>query len=77
MTFLYFIICTMSFFLVAWIMIRSLRNSNYPPNNDDDGGMSGNTDFPLIDLPPGGKYEDLFVDRWYENAPQSSKKNIK
>jgi hypothetical protein len=54
-------------------MIRSIRNLNQPPNNDDDGGMPNNNDFPLIDLPPGGKIEDLFVDRWHENTFKTTK----
>jgi hypothetical protein len=56
-------------------MIRTIRNTNYPPNNDDDGGMPGDNDFPIIDLPPGGKIEDLLVDRWHDNKRQHSRKD--
>ncbi|NJO02207.1 MAG: hypothetical protein HC880_11425 [Bacteroidia bacterium] len=65
---IYFLICTVSFFVITWVMIRSIRGSNFPPNNDDDGGMPGGNDFPLIDLPPGGKIEDILVDRWYDDV---------
>lgn len=72
--FTYFLICTFSFSVITWVMIKSIRGNNYPPNNDDDGGMPGNNDFPLIDLPPGGRIEDLLVDRWYDDVPQRSNK---
>lgn len=54
-------------------MIKTLRGNNYPPNNDDDGGLFGGNDFPLIDLPPGGKIEDILVDRCYEDIHQPNK----
>jgi hypothetical protein len=55
-------------------MVRTIRNSNLPPNNDDDGGMPRDNDFPLIDLPPGGSIEDLLVDRWYDEAHHNASK---
>ena len=73
MTLIYLMICTISFSMVTWVMIRAIRNINYPPNNDDDGGMPRQNDFPLIDLPPGGSIEDLLVDRWHDNIHKSSK----
>lgn len=73
MILVYFLLCTFSFSVITWVMIKSIKNSNYPPNNDDDGGMPGNHDFPLIDLPPGGKLEDLLVDRWYDDLKKSTK----
>jgi len=63
----YFSVCMISFLLITWIMVRTINRSNFPPNNDDDGGMPGGNDFPIIDLPPGGKLEDVLVDRWYDD----------
>ena len=67
LTIICFFICTISFSLITWMMIKAIYNSQYPPNNDDDGGLPNGNDFPLIDLPPGGSIEDLFVDRWPED----------
>ena len=69
LTIICFFICTLSFSLITWMMIKAIYNSQYPPNNDDDGGLPDGNDFPLIDLPPGGSIEDLFVDRWPEETP--------
>ncbi|MGD1841737.1 MAG: hypothetical protein ACFB0B_12695 [Thermonemataceae bacterium] len=46
-------------------MLRTISRSNYPPDNDDDGGMPGDNNFPIIDLPPGGTIEDILADRWH------------
>ncbi len=73
MMIVYFFICTISFSVITWIMIRSINSSNYPPNNDDDGGLPGDNDFPLIDLPPGGTIEDLLVDRWHDDVKKVTK----
>jgi hypothetical protein len=75
MMLVYFLICMVSFSLVTWVMIKSIRGSNYPPNNDDDGGMPGGNNFPIIDLPPGGKWEDLFVDRWYDDVRKPTRQS--
>ncbi|EAY31078.1 hypothetical protein M23134_07486 [Microscilla marina ATCC 23134] len=56
-------------------MVRSIiRRDGYPPNNDDDGGMPGGNDFPIIGLPPGGNIEDLLVDRWHDDVVSPSSK---
>ncbi|MCS6820977.1 MAG: hypothetical protein NZ551_03825 [Microscillaceae bacterium] len=54
----------LSFSIIVWIMLKSMRGGYYPPNNDDEGGIS-NQNFPIIDLPPGGQIQDLLVDRWH------------
>lgn len=49
-------------------MIKAIRRSQLPPDSDDDGGMSDDNNFPIIDLPPGDKLEDILVDRWHEDT---------
>jgi hypothetical protein len=73
MLIVYFLICTVGFSVITWVMIKTIKGSNFPPNSDDDGGMPGNNDFPLIDLPPGGKIEDLLVDRWHDDVCKPSR----
>jgi hypothetical protein len=71
----YFIVCLFCFSLITWAMVRSIiRRDGFPPNNDDDGGMPGGNDFPIIGLPPGGKVEDLLVDRWHDDVVSPSSK---
>ncbi len=72
---IYFVICLVCFSLITWVMIRSIiKRNDYPPNNDDDGGMPGGNDFPIISLPPGGKIDDLLVDRWHDDVVSPSSK---
>ncbi|WP_448530686.1 hypothetical protein [Raineya sp.] len=63
--FVYLIFFSVIFAIMTVIMLRNLRRNPFPPDSDDDGGIGGNNDFPIIDLPPGGKIEDLLVDRWH------------
>ncbi|MDX1902570.1 MAG: hypothetical protein SFU27_00305 [Thermonemataceae bacterium] len=59
--------------IAALVMLKTLRQNQFPPDSDDDGGIGGGGDFPIIDLPPGGKIEDILVDRWHGDAVGSSK----
>jgi hypothetical protein len=69
MVFMYFLLCLLCFSLITWVMLQSITKTNSrPDNNDDDGGLPGDGNFPIIDLPPGGKIEDLMVDRWHGDA---------
>jgi hypothetical protein len=63
--FVYLFFFTAIFTIVAILMLRNFKNNSFPPDSDDDGGIGGGNDFPIIDLPPGGKIEDLLVDRWH------------
>ncbi len=66
MAFMYFLLCLLCFSLVVWVMLQSItKTDSRPDNNDEDGGLPGDGNFPIIDLPPGGKIEDLLVDRWH------------
>lgn len=71
MIMIYFVVSLLSFSLITWVMIRSINRSNFPPNNDDDGGLPPENDFPIIDLPPGGRVEDILVDRWHGDIVSS------
>lgn len=68
MILIYFMICVVSFSLITWVMVKTITRNTFPPSGDDDGGTMGGNDFPIIDLPPGGKIEDLLVDRWYDDV---------
>ncbi len=63
--FVYLFFFSAMFGIMAVIMLRGFRRNSFPPDSDDDGGIGGGNDFPIIDLPPGGKIEDLLVDRWH------------
>ena len=63
MTFYYLLVCSISIVLFTWIIVRLLKQTKYPPNNDDNGGSADDTNLPIIDLPPGTRIDDLLVDR--------------
>lgn len=65
---IYFLIGTITFTVITWMMISVIYNSQFPPGNDDDGGLFGDQDLPLIDIPPGGTVDDILVDRWHEDV---------
>jgi len=69
MLWLYIIVCFGSFLLVFWVMFQAIRRNHFPPNNNDDDGGIGGSDLPIIDIPPGGKMEDILTDRWYDDVP--------
>jgi hypothetical protein len=64
MAFMYFLMCLAMFSFLTWVMVKILGNPDFP-KDDDDGGISGGNNFPIIDLPPGGKIEDILTDRWH------------
>jgi len=67
---LFYFIFSVSFLVVAtWAMLKTINKTKFPPNNDDDGGLYGGLDHPVIDLPPGGTVDDLLTDRWYDDVP--------
>jgi hypothetical protein len=72
---LYFLACVCCFSVIAWIMVRSIGKPDFPSDGDDDGGLPGNGGLPIIDLPPGGKSEDLLMDRWY-TSPSKQRSRI-
>jgi hypothetical protein len=69
--FIYLAFFSAMFSIVAVVMLRNFRRNPFPPDSDDDGGIGGGNDFPIIDLPPGGKIEDLLVDRWHGDSIKS------
>ncbi|WP_027000869.1 hypothetical protein [Eisenibacter elegans] len=71
----YLFVFTLSLSLVAWLMVRTFRGSDLPPNGGDDGGTPGDSGLPVIDLPPGGAFEDILVDRWHDDSPKTTRKN--
>ena len=66
---IYVSIC-LFFLLVSWKTIKIMKKYNFPNNNsnDDEGGTLGSHDFPIIDIPPGAKLEDILVDKWYDDV---------
>ncbi|MGB3617439.1 MAG: hypothetical protein WBA12_04925 [Catalinimonas sp.] len=67
MTFYYFLVCAISIILFTWIIIRLLKQTKFPPNNDDNGGSADDANLPIIDLPPGSHVDDLLIDRLPED----------
>lgn len=64
MTPAYITICLLNFAIVAWVLIKVLRDTPFPPkNDDDDGGLPTDFKFPIFDLPSGSGLDDLLVDR--------------
>lgn len=63
--FIYLFFFAAMFGIMAVIMLNGFKRNSLPPDSDDEGGIGGGNDFPIIDLPPGGKIEDLLVDRWH------------
>ncbi len=64
---IYVSICIVAITLLMWVTYASLKKDNYPPNDDEDGGINKGGNLPIIDLPPSGRIEDILVDRWFEN----------
>lgn len=65
---IYFSICAFAFVLLMWVMFFSLKKDNFPPNDDEDGGIGKGGNLPIIGLPPSGKIDDLLVDRYFETS---------
>jgi hypothetical protein len=63
MTIKYLILWILSFATVTWILIKALRKSYFPPNNDDDGGTPVDINLPIYDPPSGNGLDDLLIDR--------------
>jgi len=63
MIFMYFLVATFGFTLFTWFFLELIRQADNSHRGDDEGGLSVENDFPIIDLPPGGTIEDLLVDR--------------
>ncbi|GAB4130413.1 MAG: hypothetical protein OHK0045_07450 [Raineya sp.] len=63
--FVYLFFFAAMFGIMVVIMLKGFKRNSLPPDSDDEGGIGGGNDFPIIDLPPGGKIEDLLVDRWH------------
>lgn len=68
--FVYLFFFAAMFGIMAVIMLKGFKGNSFPPDSDDEGGIGGGNDFPIIDLPPGGKIEDLLVDRWHGDTIQ-------
>lgn len=68
--FVYLFFFAAMFGIMAVIMLKGFKRNSFPPDSDDEGGIGGGNDFPIIDLPPGGKIEDLLVDRWHGDTIQ-------
>lgn len=68
--FVYLFFFAAMFGIMAVIMLKGFKRNSFPPDSDDEGGIGGGNDFPIIDLPPGGKIEDLLVDRWHGDTVQ-------
>lgn len=69
----YFFLATFGLTIFTWVLLEMIQNLDTPPQNDDEGGLAIENDFPIIDLPPGGTIEDLLVDRWHGDKVEIKK----
>ena len=70
MNYNYLLFWMISFIGFVWVVVRALKRSYLPPDNDDDGGMPVENNLPIYDPPSGDRLDDLLVDRPPKGYPK-------
>ena len=73
MFFHYIVLCSFFVFVVAWIMVRAFQENNLPPDTDEGPGGPGDTNLPIVDLPPGSTISDWLTDKWPDKVRERAK----
>lgn len=69
----YIVLCSLFVFAVAWIMVRAFQENTPPPDTDEGPGGPGDTNLPIVDLPPGSTLSAWLTDNW----PEKSNRRVK
>ena len=59
----YLLFSVLCFGLMIWVLFKTMSHNLPPPDEGDDEGGLPRNNFPIIDIPPGSRLEDILVDR--------------